>query len=59
MLNNGAITVEQVKNIKDDIIFYIESNQEDDFEEDYGIYDELNLEEGIVGILDIDFDSGI
>ncbi|KAJ1547319.1 general negative regulator of transcription subunit 5, partial [Nowakowskiella sp. JEL0078] len=48
MLENGDLTVDKVKGIKDDVQFYVESNQEDDFQEDEGIYDELNLEEAEV-----------
>jgi CCR4-NOT transcription complex subunit 3 len=32
-------------NIKDDVQYYVDENQEPDFEEDEGIYDALNLEE--------------
>lgn len=34
--------------IKDDIQYYVDDNQEPDFEEDEGIYDALNLEEAEV-----------
>ncbi|KAJ3125194.1 hypothetical protein HK098_000505 [Nowakowskiella sp. JEL0407] len=43
MLENGDLTVDKVKGIKDDVQFYVDSNQEDDFQEDEGIYDDLNL----------------
>ncbi|TPX45571.1 hypothetical protein SeMB42_g00657 [Synchytrium endobioticum] len=45
LLENGNLTFDQVKSIQDDVSFYVESCEEDDFEEDEGIYDELNLEE--------------
>ncbi|PKC16990.1 hypothetical protein RhiirA5_465679 [Rhizophagus irregularis] len=45
LLENGNIPPEKVIHIKDDIIYYIESNQEPDFAEDENIYDDLNLEE--------------
>ncbi|RGB26224.1 Not1 N-terminal domain, CCR4-Not complex component-domain-containing protein [Rhizophagus diaphanus] len=45
LLENGNIPPEKVIQIKDDIIYYIESNQEPDFAEDENIYDDLNLEE--------------
>ena len=59
MLNNGDITADQVKNIKDDVIFYIDSNQDEDFSEDLGIYDELDLDENIISGIDNDQDSGL
>lgn len=45
MLENGALTLERVKEIKEDVNYYVDSNQEDEFEEDEGIYEELNLDE--------------
>ncbi|KAJ3087210.1 general negative regulator of transcription subunit 5, partial [Quaeritorhiza haematococci] len=45
MLENGALTIDQVRDIKDDVNFYVESNQDPEFAEDEGIYDELNLED--------------
>ncbi|GBB98448.1 hypothetical protein RclHR1_03230006 [Rhizophagus clarus] len=45
LLENGNIPPEKVIQIKDDINYYIESNQEPDFAEDENIYDDLNLEE--------------
>ncbi|XP_076309033.1 CCR4-NOT transcription complex subunit 3-like [Tachypleus tridentatus] len=44
MLDNSTIDVDQVKKIKDDIEYYIESSQEPDFEENEFIYSDLNLE---------------
>lgn len=35
----------QVRHLQDDVNYYVDSNQEPDFEEDEGIYDELNLED--------------
>lgn len=45
MLENGKVTPDQVTELKEDVSYFVESNQEEDFEEDEGIYDELNLEE--------------
>ncbi|KAI8810534.1 Not1 N-terminal domain, CCR4-Not complex component-domain-containing protein [Cladochytrium replicatum] len=45
MLENGNLTVDKVRAIRDDINFYVESNQDPEFTEDEGIYDDLNLEE--------------
>jgi CCR4-NOT transcriptional regulation complex NOT5 subunit len=38
-------TKQQVRNIQEDVNFYVESNQDPDFAEDEGIYDDLSLEE--------------
>ena len=35
----------QIKSIKEDIEYFVESNQDADFEENEFIYDELDLEE--------------
>jgi CCR4-NOT transcription complex subunit 3 len=48
MLLNGKLTVDQVKEIKDDVDYYVENNEEPEFEEDEGIYDVLDLEEAEV-----------
>ena len=45
MLENSNIEVDQVKEVEDGIRYYVEQNQEVDFMEDEGLYDELNLEE--------------
>ncbi|KAJ1967067.1 general negative regulator of transcription subunit 5 [Dimargaris xerosporica] len=44
-MENGNISPEQVSDIQDDVQFYVESNQEDDFVEDEGVYDELGLDD--------------
>lgn len=44
-LDNGNVTVEDVKNIEDDIRHYVENNQDPDFMEDDEIYDQLDLQE--------------
>lgn len=58
LLENDSLTTEQVTELKEDVSYFVESNQEEDFEEDEGIYDDLNLEElegedgfGVVGNL--------
>ncbi|RXK37147.1 hypothetical protein M231_05598 [Tremella mesenterica] len=43
MLENGQLTVEQVEPIQEDVKYFVETNTEEDFEFDNGIYDELNL----------------
>ncbi|TIA96361.1 hypothetical protein E3P96_03619 [Wallemia ichthyophaga] len=45
LLENDQLSVDQINNIKDDIQYFVESNAEEEFEEDEGIYDELNLDE--------------
>jgi CCR4-NOT transcription complex subunit 3 len=44
-LENGNVEVEQVKELDENIRYYVENNQEADFMEDEGIYEELNLAE--------------
>jgi CCR4-NOT transcription complex subunit 3 len=45
MLENGTLETERVSDIKEDISYFVESNADEDFEEDEGIYDEYNLDE--------------
>ncbi|PPQ75538.1 LOW QUALITY PROTEIN: hypothetical protein CVT26_012528 [Gymnopilus dilepis] len=45
MLNNGSLPLEKMKDLKEDVGFFVESNMNEDFDEDEGIYDELNLDE--------------
>lgn len=45
MLENGTLDSQSINTIKEDIAYFVESNTEDDFEEDEGIYDEFNLDE--------------
>jgi len=49
LLENGQLEIESVERIKEDIKWYVESNQDVDFmvDEDENIYDELNLDEEI------------
>lgn len=41
MLDNDGVDVEQVRRIKDDVEYYIESSQDPDFEENEYIYDDI------------------
>lgn len=43
LLENGGLETEQVEAIKEDVQYYVDSNQDVDFAEDDNIYDELNL----------------
>ncbi|KAI8388027.1 Not1 N-terminal domain, CCR4-Not complex component-domain-containing protein [Radiomyces spectabilis] len=45
LLENDHLEPEKVMAIKDDVQYYVECNQEPDFEEDEFVYDDLNLEE--------------
>ncbi|KAL0949175.1 hypothetical protein HGRIS_009253 [Hohenbuehelia grisea] len=45
LLNNGSLSPDKVFGLKDDVSYFVESNTEEDFDEDEGIYDELNLDE--------------
>ncbi|KAF9506591.1 hypothetical protein BS47DRAFT_1399369 [Hydnum rufescens UP504] len=53
LLENGALPTEKVLELKEDISYFVESNTEEDFEEDEGIYDDLNLdaEEAAFGVV--------
>jgi len=44
-LNNGGIDVEQVKDLEEEIKYYVENNREADFMENEEMYDELHLQE--------------
>lgn len=52
-LENGGIEVEQVRELEEDIKYYVENNGEVDFQEDEGVYDVLDLqeEEDLYGVL--------
>ncbi|XP_015786468.1 CCR4-NOT transcription complex subunit 3 isoform X2 [Tetranychus urticae] len=45
MLDNSTVDVDQIKKIKDDIEYYIESSQDPDFEENEYIYEDLELDD--------------
>ncbi|KAF7313532.1 hypothetical protein HMN09_00509200 [Mycena chlorophos] len=45
LLNNGSLATDRVVALKDDVQYFVESNTEEDFDEDEGIYDDLNLDE--------------
>ncbi|KAK3089617.1 hypothetical protein FSP39_005080 [Pinctada imbricata] len=45
MVDNDALPLDQIKKIKDDVEYYIDFNQEPDFEENEFIYDDLDLED--------------
>ncbi|KAJ8523037.1 hypothetical protein ONZ45_g489 [Pleurotus djamor] len=59
LLNNGSLPAEKVHSLKEDVQYFVESNSDEDFEEDEGIYDELNLdeEEEKFGLVQDDDDS--
>lgn len=45
MVDNDAIPIDQIKKIKEDVEYYVDCNQDPDFEENDFIYDELDLED--------------
>ncbi|XP_053200255.1 CCR4-NOT transcription complex subunit 3-like isoform X2 [Panonychus citri] len=45
MLDNDTVDVDQIKKIKDDVEYYIESCQDPDFEENEYIYEDLELDD--------------
>ncbi|EKM59625.1 uncharacterized protein PHACADRAFT_250243 [Phanerochaete carnosa HHB-10118-sp] len=45
LLDNGTMPTDKVNALKEDVSYFVESNTEEDFDEDEGIYDELNLDE--------------
>eukprot|EP00061_Rhincodon_typus_P015737 g43586.t1 len=45
MLDNSTIEVDQIKKIKDDVEYYVDSSQDPDFKENEFLYDDLDLEE--------------
>ncbi|KAI9470547.1 MAG: Not1 N-terminal domain, CCR4-Not complex component-domain-containing protein [Benjaminiella poitrasii] len=45
LLENDQLSPERVLALQDDVQYYLECNQEPDFEEDELVYDDLNLEE--------------
>ncbi|XP_076449524.1 CCR4-NOT transcription complex subunit 3-like isoform X2 [Babylonia areolata] len=55
-VDNDALAVEQIKGIKEDVDYYVESNQDDDFEENIYLYTDLDLED-IAGGQALTFDG--
>ena len=47
MLDNCSLETDKVKDLQDNLAYYIDENQEPDFIEDDGIYDELDLDDTI------------
>ncbi|KAI0299741.1 Not1 N-terminal domain, CCR4-Not complex component-domain-containing protein [Multifurca ochricompacta] len=55
LLDNGTLSTEQVQGLKDDVNYFVEDNagavglkfgvKNDDYDEDVGMYDDLNLDE--------------
>ncbi|KAG8185530.1 hypothetical protein JTE90_012866 [Oedothorax gibbosus] len=45
MLDNSTVDADQIKKIKEDVEYYIESSQDPDFEENEFIYEDLELED--------------
>lgn len=53
MLDNDGVEVEQIKKIKEDVEYYIDSSQEPDFEENEYIYDD------IIGMDEVEISAGM
>lgn len=51
MVDNDALPLDQIRKIKDDVEYYVESNQDPDFEENEYLYDDLDLEDRGTGML--------
>ncbi|KAF9534998.1 Not1 N-terminal domain, CCR4-Not complex component-domain-containing protein [Crepidotus variabilis] len=45
LLNNGSLAVDKVNDLKEDVQYFVDSNTDEDFDEDEGIYDDLRLDE--------------
>ncbi|TFK73033.1 hypothetical protein BDN72DRAFT_835356 [Pluteus cervinus] len=45
LLNNGSMSPDKVFALKEDVQYFVESNMDETYEEDEGIYDDLNLDE--------------
>ncbi|ESO82027.1 hypothetical protein LOTGIDRAFT_179956 [Lottia gigantea] len=45
MVDNETLPVERIKSIKEDVEYYVESNQDPDYEENEFIYDDLQLDD--------------
>ncbi|PVU97430.1 hypothetical protein BB561_000534 [Smittium simulii] len=44
LLENESLSVEQILNIQEDVNYYVDENDNDDFAEDESIYDDLDLD---------------
>jgi CCR4-NOT transcription complex subunit 3 len=42
MLDNDSVNIDQIKNIRDDVEYYIDSSEEPDFEENECLYDDID-----------------
>nr|XP_053651614.1 CCR4-NOT transcription complex subunit 3-like isoform X3 [Cherax quadricarinatus] len=45
MLDNQSIDCDQIKMIKEDVEYYIESSQDPDFSENLGLYDDIDMDD--------------
>ena len=45
MVDNDAVYSEQIWRIKDDVEYYVDCNQDGDFEENEFVYEDLDLED--------------
>ncbi|KAI8869691.1 hypothetical protein GQ42DRAFT_123376, partial [Ramicandelaber brevisporus] len=54
LLENDGLTADEANAIREDIEYYVNSNDQDEFEEDDGIYENMNLDDDVdlYGIVD-------
>ncbi|KAI0069224.1 hypothetical protein BV25DRAFT_1910918 [Artomyces pyxidatus] len=45
LLDNGTLSTDQVQGLKEDVNYFVEDNAADNYKEDEGMYDDLNLDE--------------
>ncbi|THH18028.1 hypothetical protein EW146_g2897 [Bondarzewia mesenterica] len=45
LLDNGSLSAERANGLKDNIDYFVEANANEEYDEDEGMYDELNLDE--------------
>lgn len=51
MVDNDALPLDQIRKIREDVEYYVDSNQDPDFEENEYLYDDLDLEDRGTGML--------
>ncbi|KAG6333889.1 hypothetical protein ID866_5202 [Astraeus odoratus] len=59
LLDNGSLSTERVLTVKEDVTYFVENNTDETFEDDEGLYDDLNLgeEEEKFGLVNDDDDA--
>ncbi|PVZ98564.1 hypothetical protein BB558_005431, partial [Smittium angustum] len=57
LFENESLSIDQIQNIQDDVSYYVDNNDDDDFGEDESIYDELDLDNEDIFINPLDENS--